>query len=335
MKSAVVSGYYGFDNFGDDAVLKVLVEGLREKYTLTVLSANPKKTMNSYKVKSVYSFDYLEVIKTISDSQLFISGGGSLLQDVTSFKSLLYYLLLLYFAILLRKDVVIFAQGIGPLKSKLSSFLVRYALKSAKVVTVRDKVSEELLKSWGITSILVDDPVFSLQISNAEKQKNTVGIQLRSFAGLNEKALESLANFVNETFCDKKIVLYSLQDAIDLEICQKFAKFLKFESVEIKYNLEIDDVIKELSTLETLIAMRFHAVLIALRAGVRVLPIVYDKKVRILSETAGLDFVELESLQGGTEHLDKCLKRLENIDVDVIQNKFKNKNFDFSLFDDI
>ena len=104
---AVCSGYYGFDNFGDDAVLKVLVEMFSKKYNLTVFSSSPDKTAIQYGVKSVYSFDYLAVIDKIRKSEVFISGGGSLLQDVTSFKSLLYYLLLLYIAILLKKKIII------------------------------------------------------------------------------------------------------------------------------------------------------------------------------------------------------------------------------------
>ena len=89
-----ISGYYGFDNFGDDALLSVLVESLKNSGTedITVFSKNPVSTKKFYKVKSCYSFDIFSLLKTLIKCDFLISGGGSLLQDSTSVKSLIYYL---------------------------------------------------------------------------------------------------------------------------------------------------------------------------------------------------------------------------------------------------
>lgn len=77
---------------------------------ITVISANPQKTAKDFLVNSVKNFDLPNLLKTISDSEILISGGGSLLQDVTSLKSLLYYSFVLFSALVMRKDVIIFAQ---------------------------------------------------------------------------------------------------------------------------------------------------------------------------------------------------------------------------------
>lgn len=324
---AVCSGYYGFDNFGDEAVLSVLVQTFSEKYDLTVFSANPSKTAKTYGVNSICSFDYLQVINEIKSADVFISGGGSLLQDVTSFKSLIYYLLLLYFAVLFRKRIIIFAQGIGPLNRKLSQMLVKQVMQEAELVTVRDSESLALLRSWGVSATQINDPVYNLSCCS-KRVEGKVGIQLRDFSLLSESFLRGLANAVNKYFPDKDIVLYSLQDAIDLEICKKFSALLKSKHVCIKSQMTVEETVAELSSLETLVAMRFHAALIGFKAGVKVLPIVYDKKVRILAEETGVPYLNLNE-----NDFDSQFENLQNLDVETIQTLMKNKKMDEKVFD--
>lgn len=92
-KHIAVSGYYGFENFGDEAILSVLVKELKQQgYYVTVFSKSPEKTGLKLGVNSVYTFDLKKLLKTLKESDVLISGGGSLLQDATSLKSLLYYL---------------------------------------------------------------------------------------------------------------------------------------------------------------------------------------------------------------------------------------------------
>lgn len=327
-KKAICSGYYGFDNFGDEAVLQVLIESLRNKYDFTVFSASPEKTKNCHNVKSIYSFDYVDIINKIKDTDVLFSGGGSLLQDVTSFKSILYYLLIIYFAILFKKDVIIFAQGIGPLKSPFSKFLVKNALKQCKLVTIRDNESLNLLKKWDINATLIDDPVFTIPIPNV-KRSNKIGIQLRSFESVNEQFLSELAFQINLFYKDKDIVLISLQDKLDHEICKKLASLLKTKSVEVKSNLCVKTAIEEISKLETLIAMRFHAALVGFRAGVKVLPIAYDKKVEILADKANVNYIKLSEINT----IPDKIKSLESINTEQIKEQFNQTNFDVSIFD--
>ena len=80
----VLSGYYGFDNIGDEAVLYSIITALRneiENVELIVLSNNPEKTKALYNVKSVNRWKLSEVAKVIKESDLLVSGGGSLLQQ--------------------------------------------------------------------------------------------------------------------------------------------------------------------------------------------------------------------------------------------------------------
>ena len=126
-KRVVLSGYFGFKNFGDEAILSLLVNKLQsDKHRITVISHDPNYTKSIYKhIRSVYTFDFTNIIGAISKSDVLISGGGSLLQDVTSIKSLIYYLLVIFIALFLKKTVIIFAQGIGPINSLLGNILTK------------------------------------------------------------------------------------------------------------------------------------------------------------------------------------------------------------------
>ena len=191
----VVSGYIGFDNFGDEAIAHVLSQKLRingaEKITL--ISSNPQKTA---KLHNVDSCGMLKFLPSLIKSDVLISGGGSLLQDVTSLKSLIYYLLVIYSALILGKKVQIFAQGIGPINSKIGQILTKFALKRAEKISVRDVKSQELLNSWGIKSELVQDPIFELDLAKKNK-KGIVSVQLRYFKGVDNTFLENLASEIS------------------------------------------------------------------------------------------------------------------------------------------
>ena len=290
----VVSGYIGFDNFGDEAIAHILSQKLKasgaEKVTL--ISSNPEKTSKLY---DVFSCGMLGFLPSLLDADVLISGGGSLLQDVTSFKSLMYYLAVIYSAVILGKKVEIFAQGIGPINSAIGQFLTKIALKKAEKISVRDKKSQELLKSWNIESELVKDPVFDIELPH-KNRKGMVGVQLRSFRGVDDSFIQKLAVEVSKNFPDKKIVLISLQDKTDLGVCEQFARELKnrgINDIEIVSGLDVKGATDVISNLEYLIAMRFHANVVGIKAGVKILAINYDPKVENLVQEYNLPFINL------------------------------------------
>ena len=165
-KKVVISGYYGANNFGDEAILETIVQRLK-KYDadIIVFSTNPQKTSQIHKVNAVNSFDLFDVFINIIKSDVLISGGGSLLQDVTSLKSLFYYLFVLITAQIFGKNTLIFAQGIGPIKNKFGEILTKFVLKKCNAITVRDDKSLFLLRSWCLNNTqLVCDPLFDLEL---------------------------------------------------------------------------------------------------------------------------------------------------------------------------
>ena len=334
-KKVLISGYYGFDNFGDEAILGVLIKKLKElNVDIRVLSKTPLKTALFYDVKATFFFCLLQVIYRISKCNVLISGGGSLLQDATSLKSLIYYLWVINTALFFKKKVIIFAQGIGPINNKFGAFLTKKTLQKCTLITVRDRKSRLLLHKWGVNADLVCDPLFNLSLP-APIGSNKVGVQLRSFKTLKEPLLIKLAEQINKNFSDKEIEIYSFQDSLDLAVCEHFEKILKSINPQIKTKLIFkqtsNDILNKISKLNYMIAMRFHAVLIALKYGIKTVAISYDVKVEKLAEEAQIPYVSMFA----NEDYDNVFKQLENLNTQQINDFSNSKHFDWTKFEEV
>ncbi len=331
-KRAVLSGYFGFKNFGDEAILNQIISKLQSlRYSVTVISSNPDYTKSQFKhIRCVKTFDITNIAGFISKSDVLISGGGSLLQDVTSFKSLIYYLFIIFLGIFFNKKVIIFAQGIGPINNSLGAFLAKTLLKRCSYVSVRDKKSHDLLKNWGINSELLCDPIFSLNIGNCEKTE-TVAVQLRNFKTLTNDFIERLAQETINNFPDKNIEIYSFQDSVDLEVCKTFEKNLKMLNSEINTKIYSDlansEIIEKLSKAEYLIAMRFHAIIIGLLSKTKILGINYDTKVERICEEFAVPLLELN------KEFENQFDDLKLQNPALRQDKLQQKEFDWTGFE--
>lgn len=74
----VLSGYYGFYNVGDEAILQSIIKALHEEHPtleLVVLSNDPDYTRKMYGVEAVNRWDIRAIYKEIKRSNGLISGG--------------------------------------------------------------------------------------------------------------------------------------------------------------------------------------------------------------------------------------------------------------------
>lgn len=297
-KNFLISGYYGFDNFGDEAILGSIIKDIKSKFkdaNITVLSKNPTSSRNQHNVNALDSFNLTDILKGVKQSDVLISGGGSLLQDATSFKSLLYYLFIILLMKMSKKKVFIFAQGVGPFGNILSSLIVPKILKKVDFITVRDEKSSETLKKWGIESTITSDPIWTKELE--AKPSQTVGIQLRRWSGIDGAFLNNLADHINKHFKDYDIKFLSFQDEKDLRLLQRFRNILlkntPGKKIEIVEYQGIEDTLKEIESLDFLIATRYHACLLGVIANIPTVSIDYDIKIQNLSLEAGLPLIDI------------------------------------------
>lgn len=326
----VVSGYIGFDNFGDESLLSVLLQNLKEQGTqVTVISSNPQKTALVHGVKTCKTFNILGIMLAIWGADILVSGGGSLLQDKTSLKSLFYYLFVILCAKFFGKKVIIFSQGIGPINNPFAKFLTRLTLKSCDLLSVRDEKSLFLLRGWGISNVdLESDAVFNLSIPQYQPQ-NKVGVQLRSWKYLSESFLDELAKQISINFADKEILLFSFQDDLDYEICKNFQTKLAIKYPRIKTQIIQNNyphiILENFKNLEYLIAMRFHACLLATKFGIKTLAINYDEKVEKLANATDMPLINLDKESQLVQKIDE----LKEVHSSKLLQYASSQRFDF------
>ena len=153
MSNIVISGYYGFGNAGDEAMLCAIIDAIRKEEAdahITVISGNPKETSKKHNINAVGTFSAFGILKAIANSDLVISGGGSLLQDATSIRNTYYYLSIMALAKMMGKKVMLYSQGIGPLNRPSTRRAVGFVLRFVDTITVRDSISKAELESLGI-----------------------------------------------------------------------------------------------------------------------------------------------------------------------------------------
>jgi len=133
-------------------------------------------------VHSIKRCNFSKIITELFQTDVFISGGGTLFQNATSNHSFLYYIGLVWLAKILRKKVMIFAQGFGPLSGRINRFLARSILNKADLITLRDKDSLNSLKGLGVTKPaikLTADPTFCLRFASLKNTRPLFGIVLK------------------------------------------------------------------------------------------------------------------------------------------------------------
>ncbi|WLR49019.1 polysaccharide pyruvyl transferase CsaB [Halobacillus litoralis] len=293
----VLSGYYGFDNTGDEAIVKSMIQHLRTfdpDIQIIVLSQNPSKTETDYGVSAVDRWNYKEIIRALKESDGLISGGGSLLQDATGPRSVLYYTGIMHMAKWLRKPVFIYAQGMGPIRKPIHQLLVRIALDRVTGISVRDKKSKELLERIGIRKSidLFPDPVFGYDYKNVEtdrhSQKPLIAVSIREW-GDSEKLVEKLTEAFNTCLAKGyRLRFIPMHGESDEAFSNKVAQRLDQEVEVHPGHMSIDEKLHLLSEADLLIGMRLHSLIFAGVCSVPFVALSYDPKIDALADQ--LDF---------------------------------------------
>lgn len=294
INNIVISGYYGFNNAGDEAMLFSILQSLKKEYPnsdVTVISGNPKSTTNIFGVKSIFRFKLIEIFKELINSQLLISGGGSLLQDVTSSKSIYYYLSIIFLGILCKCKVFLYAQGIGPVKNKFTKIILKWLLLHTDCITVRDEESYRFLKKLGINKnlFLTADAVLALdkvslnkgksilKKANIDETKPKIGICVRNWmdASIWTKKIGELLSSLS----DYELIFIPMQYPEDFKIGKKIDSYNLSNVTHLNKNYEIEELMSIIGNMDVLIGVRLHALIFATIMNVPVIGISYDPKI--------------------------------------------------------
>ncbi len=296
--NVVMSGYYGFGNAGDEAILQAIHQNIERSggdIAITVLSSNPEDTKKRYGYDAVNRFKFFSVLKAIRQSNALVSGGGSLMQDHTSTRSLLYYLTIIRAAEFFRKKVMIYANGIGPVNKKTNRRRVRRLTARADVITLRDEMSARELYEMGVhrDDIRVTaDPVFTLKSApkaRAERLLMDAGVPLdKPFVCVSVRNWDSMRKFSDkladllDTLHERhghNIVFLPMQLPVDDAVSKSVAGRMKNSAYVLDSYITAEDIMGIISLSDFVIGMRLHALIFSARVCVPFIGIVYDPKV--------------------------------------------------------
>ena len=341
MSDIVISGYYGFRNSGDDALLMSIIKELKEKQPdidIVVLSKNPKETREIYNVRAVARENVFGMIYEIMKAKMLISGGGTLMQDSTSTKSLLYYLSIINIALAFNKKVMLYANGIGPLRVKKNRERVRKTLEKVDVITLRDSDALNELEKTGVSTPYIEvtaDPAFNLNITDdktapvfkeLESDKKYMLVSVREWSGAGKNLTAAVAQTCDYAFerYGLTTVFLPMQLQKDLKITQEIRSCMKNNSVLIDERYTIDEQLSVIKNMHICIGMRLHTLIYAAAMCVPHIGIVYDPKIN-----GFLDYIGSDSYCNASDitedklisELDACMSNYEQIKDKLLSDK--------------
>ena len=332
MKNFFIFGYYGFRNTGDEAILQTIINQIRKaipKAEITALTYKSKETSERFGINAISRNDFRELVKAIRSSDAVISGGGSILQDATSNRSLLYYLAIIYLAKKFGKKVMFYGNGFGPITNSINKKLAKLIINEVDAITVRDYYSKEFMQSLGIKKniTVTADVVFAMEKPSEEStmeileketlrlDKPIIGISIRKWKGQeNYKGIiaKTADYLVKRNF---QVVFIPMQYPDDYVISNEIIGMMDTSAKVIEEQYSPQQILGLIGKLHLLIGMRLHSLVFAAIANVPMIGIEYEDKVK--------SFLKLVNQKSGG--------RAENLDMihlwtmidEVLLNKAK------------
>ena len=313
----VICGAYGRGNAGDDAILEAILQEMRSidpDMPITVLTKDPKATRLTYRVRTAGRMDVLTWKKAMRHAGLYINGGGSLIQDVTSRRSLWFYLHNIQAAHKAGCKVQMYGCGIGPVLREQHRKLAASVLNAnVDVITLREPDSLKELQSIGVTKpeiLLTADPALTLPAASEDEIDSVLlraGIPphgkylcfaLRNWKGFEDKAplFAQAAKYAYETY-SLTPVFAAVEKHLDPVAGRLAAAGLDIPHYFLDDAGRAGTIIGALSRMQAVVSMRLHALIFAAGQGIPLAGVVYDPKVSAFLRYIGQEnFLDLDAL---------------------------------------
>jgi polysaccharide pyruvyl transferase CsaB len=337
----VISGYYGYNNSGDDMLLESIVGNLRlhrPGISITVLSKRPKETRAQYGVLAIRRFNFLAVYLCLKKARLLVTGGGNLLQDETSTQSLLYYLWVINTARRLHVKNMLYAKGIGPVSKASNIARVRNALNKVDLITLREEEALRVLRDIGVyapqTHVTADaafavPPADNNVVAPLLAEMKVTGpyfcVSLRGWVHNPPQLEQEVARYADYMVSEYKFkaVFVPMRPVEDEEISRRVMGMMKNPAVLIPSSQkDINAARVVVGNGAFVLGMRLHSLVYALEMGVPMIGLVYSAKVRQYMEYMdlpwhmALDEVELDRL---IKYTDEIMADKDNISAKITE----------------
>lgn len=307
-------GYYGAQNAGDEWLLEKTKQLLTKRWPNNEYVILHTKNLVQNGCRYVKKFSW-NLIKSIYEVDAVVFGGGSVLQDVTSKKSLYFYLLIIWLAKLSGKKVWLIGQGLGPFTAWGSWWLVKQTLFLVNGIAVRDQESSDLLKKMRIKpskQVLAADLAFWQAGFSKEvpRKGDKLMVSLRNYPIFLDNWLK-LAEFFKKNTDEK--LFFDVQRGEDQKKMFELSKRMDIYDMQAVLEQSV-----EMPGVGMMLGMRYHALVWAILRQIPFLALVYDDKVLALAKEFGQEFVDLRKTVQTKELFEKY-EKIKNNYQDYVQ----------------
>ncbi len=315
----LIAGYYGFGNTGDEAILEVILEDLRDLIpngVFSVISFNPRQTESRYSVEAINWLDCVEIVKAIHRSDIVILGGGGLFHDYmgvdlervfhpseVGFESIIFVPIIAH---ALNKPIMLYAVGVGPLITIEGKIMTWTVFEQAHVSTVRDDLSKKILMALGVPAnkvYITADPAFAIQPAEndqiqyileneivMENMHPLLGVALRTwdFDVANEEWINEVAfaldRFLYEVGGTVVFIPFQIGDVLkpnDISVAHLVTTHMRYsrKTAILQNEYSPTEIAGLVANCDILLGMRLHSLIFALKSRVPSVALSYDPKV--------------------------------------------------------
>ncbi|HEY5485559.1 MAG TPA: polysaccharide pyruvyl transferase family protein [Candidatus Cryosericum sp.] len=299
MTRILVLGYYGFGNFGDELILSAVQDELTSIECEAVFAVNePGQYANPVCPRHTFvdRHDPVAMRAALRACDHVMLGGGGLIQDVTSWRSSLYYLGISLLAALQKKGILSYAQGVGPVRRLWIRRLVRTVFGRMILIDVRDDASRDLLLDCGVRTqdiCVSSDAGLSYLVAQRGEPAVATRREPRIVACVNKRfgwTPEETASFL---------------DCLGSQSSAQLDLVVLFPSADLAFTRAVQDRLLTLSQLiisphplallylcssaSLTVAGRYHMAAAAVAARSPLVALAYDPKVSQLADACGFD----------------------------------------------
>lgn len=356
MAKAIINGWFGKNNFGDDLMLKSTILYFSSKgvnYFFIPIDGRVDLKLPNKKIKTVLEpyprKNIFKWVASIIKADYFIFGGGSIIHTYNRIRDYLYWYLPILISKIFGKKIIIWSQTIGPLNNKIDNIILKFLVNCAHIIYVRDKSSLTLISkkySNKKTSLMPDISLFYLSKFNQKNRlykKPTIIIcpkdvylekwNLRknnSDSNILKKRITKLIKILlNKTnFNIKLVALQSNEPHDDRILCKEIFQELKDPRLKIlEYNSNINKIISELAYADLVISIRLHGTIVASALGTPIVNLSYSDKTKYFMKDLGLNGYCFDAWNFKPSIVaEKCLKLIKNKNIQkAALDKFKTK----------
>jgi len=323
MKTAILVGYHGHKNLGDDMFLRVIIKWLKEKLEVNMCTVSAKQGTIDSELYGVTLKAMEPPIKKISRSLWLAIFMKSMKSDYLIFSAGSIFTIQPFFIVYITLRILRFIRGdflnimavgvsLGPYRSRADKYWCLKALDQMNYVMLRDKKSAEILGKSGVSVpyklsydlALSWTKMYPGRNVRQMQQGDVIGLALTSRGfGLctennhshNCNAITKALTEATKEYSNARVKIFGVcNDDIDgdFKLCRHIEQRLLSAGVRAKIVMygdgKIDPYLDQLRDCKLLIASRMHAGIMATLGSIPVFQISYAEKIMAFYEHCDL-----------------------------------------------